>query len=189
MPKQLISFLIVSLVCTLLVSCDWLRWRYKEGMREDFRTDLRAAVREGREGAVLNLADVTTFEWDVVHIFGPYPHPKQVERVVGSPVHEYELPSHEGDRLLVFLNEGRVVLDVELNRECNFLVVDTDGRRGSAIEVAREEARFRVKFSEHGACQLEPLNVRMIHNPVEPRPARVPDVPGVNEASNDLRPG
>lgn len=170
MSRQLIGFLVVVVLSAPLVSCDWLVWKYKEDMREEFVVDLRTAVEELSDGATLDLADVTPFEWDVVHIVGPYTTAEQVENVVGAPVHDYEIPRHsEGDRLLVFSKKGRVVLEVELVRgPCDFPVVDVDGRWGRAIEIAREEARFRIERSERGTCRLVPLHVRVIHNPVKP---------------------
>ena len=167
MPSKLIGFLIAGVLCILLVSCDWLRWQYKHSMREDFVEDLRAAVEERGDGSVLDLADVTPFDWDVVHIIGPYTSAEEVERIVGSSVHEYALPNaNDGAALLVFSKQGRVVLEVEVMgwRPCLFQVVDVDGQRGHANEIAREEARFRIELSENRGCRLVPLNVRAIHN-------------------------
>lgn len=187
MPRRLIGFLAAVVLCTPLVSCDWLRWQYKEGMREDFVTDLRTAVEERGDGAVLDLAEVTTFDWDVVHVVGSYASQREVERIVGSPVHEYELPdAQDGQPLVVFSKEGRVVLEVDIMpwRPCVFRVVDANGRRGRAIEMVRYEARFRIELSERGTCRLEPLNVRVIHNPVEQRPVPVDDVPSIDEVES-----
>ena len=181
MRRQLIGFVVLTLLCSL-VSCDWLGWRFKQDMREGFIADLRTAVEERGDGSVLDLADVTPFDWDVVHIVGAYASAEEVESVVGSPVHEYELPDSQDEQtLLVFSKEGRVVLDVGVMpwRPCVFRVVDADGRRGRAIEIAREEARFRIELTDH-SCRLVALDVRAIHNPVERSPTPVRDVPRID---------
>lgn len=75
--------------------------QYDEGLSQQLR-ELSA------DGGTANLADLTDFGWDTVHVFGQGVTADEVEQVVGEPVLAGDTYDEAGN-LLVFMTEGRVV--------------------------------------------------------------------------------
>lgn len=84
-------------------------------------------------GAVVSLADYTSFQWDRVHIFSPHTPAETVKSEVGKSV-PYPHRDSEGWCLLVFLSGREVV---------------------SAFEVERTSADFAHLFRAGGYSQEE----------------------------------
>lgn len=97
-----------TLVIGLTVLCgactasgDRVDVEYDEGLSQQLR-DLSA------HGGTANLADLTDFGWDTVHVFGEGATADEVEQVVGEPVLTGDRYDDAGN-LLVFMTKGRVV--------------------------------------------------------------------------------
>ncbi len=63
------------------------------------------------EGAIINLAELTNFEWEKVYFFGPYETKDTIQKSIGC---QFEEPNgfvfvEEWDYLLVFVKDNKVV--------------------------------------------------------------------------------
>lgn len=64
------------------------------------------------EGTIINLAEMTSFEWDKLYIFDPYESRDNIQNSIGQQfLKTDELPMgvSEGDTLLVFTKNNQVV--------------------------------------------------------------------------------
>ena len=75
--------------------------------------ELADAVYEaGATGRPLRLAEATSFEWDRVHVFGPYTPASEIERSLGfrwGGANDSEISTSDVMALVVFVRDGEVV--------------------------------------------------------------------------------
>ena len=63
----------------------------------------------GESVEMINLSDVTPFEWDVVYSFAPYTPKDTIYETVGYKWDSISETVNEGMNQIVFLNDGKVV--------------------------------------------------------------------------------
>jgi hypothetical protein len=94
-------------------------------------TELEAAVeRSGDTGTSFRLTSVTDFEWDRVHVFGPYTPPAQIDRALGfhwDDAENSEARETDGITLVAFVRDRKVIRAFDQARGPAFL--DCLGRR------------------------------------------------------------
>lgn len=64
------------------------------------------------QGTIIDVAKLTDFEWDKVHIFSPYFNKNNIHKIVGKKfLKQEEIPRgvSEGDTLFVFLKNKKVI--------------------------------------------------------------------------------
>ncbi len=79
--------------CLSLIGCDRLKWHLDAELRREFTDSLRNERQWLRDGGTLDLAKVTAFDWDRVHVFLPYTPHGMPERVVGADVYVESVPT------------------------------------------------------------------------------------------------
>lgn len=73
----------------------------------------------GGPGTRLTLAEVATFPWDRVCIFGPYTPNDEVDavtRIPGAARRAFDIRSHDGINVLMFIQNDRVIASVAHGR-------------------------------------------------------------------------
>lgn len=124
-----VGFLLMAVL--ILVGCT---------RRSDNRFDrAKFATETSKNGAIIRLADYSTFDWDRVHIFGPYTPAEVIKEEVGESV-PFPHGDSEGHCLLVFLSRGKVAAAFEVERNAgDFAELFHKGG------YSREEAAFVIK--------------------------------------------
>lgn len=143
---------VLILVCFTVVAVTYVSYnkiKINNAPAEHFSRELIRAV---GEQSVLDMREMTLFEWDKLIVFYPYTSKDEIERIVGrewttysyagywlvqkSVLGKYPLDDDVWNRL-VFMNDGQVVLDVTFNRR------DVDVTKLEQV-IARDSARFNV---------------------------------------------
>lgn len=146
-----IAVLIVALPATSYYS--YTRIRVDNTGANAFARELEQTVKRQER---FSLADVTDFEWDAVFVGHPYTTREQMEKKVGltwttysffgyhiiqkTALGQFHMDVDEANQL-VFVKDGRVVLDVILMRNQADLVWLED-------RISREDAVFDLKGSQ-----------------------------------------
>ena len=100
------------------------------------------ATETGKNGATIRLADYSTFDWDRVHIFGPFTPAKVIKEEVGESV-PFPHGDSDGHCLLVFLSRGKVAAAFEVERNAgDFAELFHKGG------YSRDEAVFVIKIRQ-----------------------------------------
>ncbi|MBA3354717.1 MAG: hypothetical protein H0U18_02015 [Pyrinomonadaceae bacterium] len=98
-------------------------------------------VKQG-SGTVIQMRDLTPFEWDRMHVIQPYTPPEAINRKLGfewAGANRSNIEMFDTIRLLVFTKGKEVVADLDYNVRDGFF--DDGGRH----EYSVEEARFIVE--------------------------------------------
>lgn len=102
-----------------------------------------ATVLDGSAGRPLDLDEVTQFEWDTVHVFGPYTPAHAIIDALGFRWRDGEVegPDADGRQLIVFVRDRSVVGAAVMDR-CRPDFVTAEG---AARGLTQSEARFRLE--------------------------------------------
>jgi hypothetical protein len=139
------AMLLIVVIAIAILYADNRSERVERADPEAFKRGLAAAA-DGKDW--IDLAGVAEFEWDLVHVFGPYTSWEEMERAVGTrwstgsladdllrrtSIGRYPL-DNESMQKLVFLKENAVVLDVTLmRRDLDFTSVVGKHERATAM--------------------------------------------------------
>lgn len=138
----------------VLCSCDSPRIADPEPQAE-FVASLRTALRMPTDLTQFDLNDATTFSWTVVHVFRPYTNPEFVNETVGIEITNTLIRHRDEINLLVFMDNERAVLVVNVPRVlCDLL--PPPGKRTYAVSA--DQAVFQVGVNDVGNCRATPAD-------------------------------
>ena len=100
--NKYIVIIYVSMFIVLLAGCG------TQVTNSDYIDETVENIITMQDGEV-ELADITTFEWDAVYIFKPYTSQNGVKEAMGVKPKVYRTTASETDTLLYFLKEQEVV--------------------------------------------------------------------------------
>ncbi|WP_228560117.1 MULTISPECIES: hypothetical protein [Myxococcus] len=104
--------------------------------RAALATKLEQRIRSATEaGDAFHLSEVTGFDWDTLHVFTPYVVAEEIRQSLGNDWSGAR-DIYESECLLVFVKEGRVVMDLEFPR------MKGDFSAMKKYRFSRDEARF-----------------------------------------------
>jgi hypothetical protein len=86
-------------------------------LAEKLADEIEQVATNGNEQ--IDIANLTNFTWDSLYIFAPYSTPEQINHTLGftwSEASPSAISLHDDISLLIFVNNGRVVEDVEFRR-------------------------------------------------------------------------
>lgn len=114
----------------------------------DLERRIAAEVAKGRD-TELRMRELTEFQWDRMHVFGPYSSPDHIERELGFawlPAASTGITDNDGISLLVFVRNDAVVRHVTQPRTpCDFAGAST-GRYSPETAVFRATPRWDGAF-------------------------------------------
>ena len=116
------------------------------GSDRELEARLASAAAPG-DGALVQVRQLTDFEWERFHVFPPYIRLSEIERELGfawPTASETEIEYRDGIALLVFVREGKVVRFVEQSRRgADFASAFRPGgyTPADAVFVVREEGQ------------------------------------------------
>ncbi len=99
--KYLLFYLIICMVS--LICCNKINNSVSE--------EIAKKVSDG-EGAIINIANLTNFEWDKLYIFDPYESRDNIQNTIGQvflKANDIHISVSEEVTLLVFTKDGNVV--------------------------------------------------------------------------------
>ncbi len=110
----------------------------RNSSRDAFAGRLEQAFRSAAQsGGVVRMADTTDFDWDTLHVFGPYTSAEEVQKQLGFPWSDATELDLDTVNQLVFVKEGKVVKHLLFSRaKGDFVSVGT-------WRFTRSDARFR----------------------------------------------
>ncbi|MCY3620243.1 MAG: hypothetical protein OXH68_00860 [Gammaproteobacteria bacterium] len=149
----------IAAICTTLCSCGWLGNPEAEAA---FVDSLRTVIRGQSDISQFDLAETTSFDWSTAHVFRPYTSEKAVNEAIGKRIYSRSLHLRDDINLLVFTENGEVVLTVEVPLGvCDFAYPAEDRWKASNTNyrVANGSALFRVVIDDTGYCVAKPLDV------------------------------
>jgi hypothetical protein len=120
------------------------------GTADRLSTAVKDAVAQDRPGPI-DLAQVTTFDWDAVWFFGPYSKPAQIERRLGFPwsgARKYQMDWRDDAVLVVFTRQREVV------RSLAFPRVEGDLVGLGNQKLSRDQARLVASVKKSGWITL-----------------------------------
>ena len=149
----------LAAICTTLCSCGWLGDPEAEAA---FVDSLRTVIRGQSDISEFDLAEATSFDWSTAHVFRPYTSEKAVNEAMGKRIRSRSLHRRDDINLLVFTENGEIVLTVEVPQGLSRL-----SSRGQVewkasntnYRVANGSALFRVVIDDTGYCVAKPLDV------------------------------
>ena len=148
----------LAAIAAALCSCESREGRDPQ-LEAEVVDSLRTAIRAKEDVTQFDLAEVTSFEWDVVHVFRPYTSEEIVNEVLGSRIDSRNINMLDSINLLVFTKNGGVVLTVAVSRGvCDFQHPDERNRN---FRVTSTSARFRLAIDEidqRSYCRAEPVD-------------------------------
>jgi len=125
-----------------------------------FVESFRTVVRGQGQISQFDLADVTSFDWGVVHVFGPYASKEMFNEAVPWWIDNRGIDFRDDINLLVFEDGDRVVLTVEVPRGiCDFASPFEDNPWLQHFKVASGNALFQLTVDETGWCRAKPIDV------------------------------
>ena len=141
-----------------LCSCGWFDGGDRE-LEAEFVEALRNVVPGRGEVSQFDLAELTTFDWNIAHVFRPYTSQEVVSEALGSRTYSRGIDMHDRFNLLAFTRDEGVVLTVVVSRGvCDFGHRDNTGQSVQHFTVADNSALFEVTTDPAGFCFAKPVN-------------------------------
>ena len=141
-------------VCLVLCACGSSEDSEREAA---FVDSLHATLRDQGGASKFDLNTVTTFDWDIVHIFRPYTKQKAIRNAIGSDIEDRLIHQRDDINLLVFTKNGDVVLTVEVPLgTCDVAPSPIDAGT-QHFRVATEQAWFEYVVDDAGYCRMTPI--------------------------------
>ena len=103
--RKKIVFIAIGLIC-LVIIINLLKkdlWDVNEALLREEVLSIEHSVE------IVNLLDLTPFEWEVVYSFQPYTPQDEIYKIVGYKWDTISETVSEGMNQIVFLNDGKVV--------------------------------------------------------------------------------
>ena len=164
--KRIAVYIIAALVMLLAIPVVASLGEYTRAktVRHDDSRLIRELSAIALTADAFGMAEVTDFEWDTLYIFGPYTTWREMEERVGTawyesyaeylmrrtPFGKYSLDDDSLQKL-VFVREGRVVLDATVRRGIiDFTALDktTFSREEASFNLQRKKGRVTASWRE-----------------------------------------
>jgi hypothetical protein len=150
--RKLPKVLVMALLLYVAVVVVWMRWgattafHNSVSLSQDSRTSAAIAKRVAQSGAgeVVDLAQITDFDWDIVFFFTPYTPQSEVEQSLGLEWPDLggsRIEIDEGDTLVVFMKDRTMVR--WFDHPCD--QGDFSALRLKGRNLARHQARFHIR--------------------------------------------
>lgn len=107
--------------------------------KENFSNSVISAPKD----RLVNLSEITPFEWDVVYFFDPYTSKKQIYETIGFHWNGVQQQGSEGMMQILFINKGKVVCYCSGSGETNGYFVD-----GNSLRLEKSEEPQFIYNSE-----------------------------------------
>ena len=126
--KKQYKFLLITIIGLMILMAaiilPWIYGRVQNALQEQkLKEDLSVAIDRHLKGETpyVDIAALTTFEWDRLYIFGPYTSDKALRNTLPSNWDgRYSVEVEEGYTLLVFVQNNQVVLAIEYPNRTSF---------------------------------------------------------------------
>lgn len=105
-----ISLIVIALLAYLLLSGTFTRIALE-----------KAIVQQAHETGEVNISEVTSFDWDLMYIFGPYISEETINETLGFDAWNYNSALHDGLQLLLFVKNQEVVQYLKMERSPDFV--------------------------------------------------------------------
>ncbi|MEM8882836.1 MAG: hypothetical protein AAGD14_02055 [Planctomycetota bacterium] len=137
----------MTALLAIFAVCLWLTWCAPDG---ELAARIESEVARG-PGTKFRLADLTEFEWERVHLFGPYTSPETIEKTLGFSwcgSVRTEIQWSESITLLVFVKGDSVVRHVVLRRgRGDFAGLSM---KSGTVAFTPKESAFEIREGDHG---------------------------------------
>lgn len=125
-------------------------------LEAEFIDSLGTILRD-QSASRFDLATVTTFDWDAVHVFRPYTKQATIRAAIGFRIDDRLIHQRDDINLFVFTKNGDARLTVAVPRGICDAELPASDSSAQSWRVAVREASFEVHIDDTGYCRMKPV--------------------------------